>query len=358
MQTQYGGKVSKVLYIENIYRSILRELTPEESKHAEFGVYQIDEFIKNKFDCMGDNLSLHLKIRENRKQKVVDILNKLSYGRIVWDNTYRMVYEIKKGKNYIICDYVVNSHITIPRSFLKHFGRKDSSRAKVVDYIDVNTKQIKSKKVKEYGAKYGYYSKPVEDFLSKNFESKMGSISKEIMCLINKEKSVMLITPEMELDIKNFFSITLCRNPKSLKVFNEESLSSKLLGEVSHNKMIELISKTKLLNVFEKLRFNIMINKTDRDFVINDTMISRTTVDTNNTILIMPINKRVCLALLEEDYFKEYMKNGEFHYMNVAYENTVDAINRKIYRFAKYYNENVIGSKNELELLLCKEENI
>ena len=68
MQTQYGGKVSKMLYIENIYRSILRELTPEESKHAEFGVYQIDEFIKNKFDCMGDNLSLHLKIRENRKQ--------------------------------------------------------------------------------------------------------------------------------------------------------------------------------------------------------------------------------------------------------------------------------------------------
>ena len=44
-----------MLYIENIYRSILRELTPEESKHAEFGVYQIDEFIKNKFDCMGDN---------------------------------------------------------------------------------------------------------------------------------------------------------------------------------------------------------------------------------------------------------------------------------------------------------------
>ena len=39
-------------YIENIYKSILKELNQEESNHAEFGVYQSNSFIKNNvFSC-------------------------------------------------------------------------------------------------------------------------------------------------------------------------------------------------------------------------------------------------------------------------------------------------------------------
>lgn len=345
-------------YIENIYKSILKELNQEESSYAEFGVYQSNSFIKNMVDNTKDNLSLNLKIKENRKQSVVDVLNRLSKGHIVEENKYKIVYEIKKEKNYVICDYVVNSHVTIPRSFLKHFGRKDSSGAKVVDYIDIDTKQIKSKKVKEYGAKYAYYDKEIEDFLSENFESKFGEVKTLIYDLIKEKELSIELTEEIKSVIYGFFLITLYRNPKSLKFVNEESLASKLLGGIDHNEMLKLVRTIKHENFFEKFKINIMINKTNRDFIINDTMISRISVEKSNPIIIIPINKKECLALLEKNYSRRYYINGEFYYMNPVDENAIEDINKQIYMFAKYYNENVIGSKNELEILLNKEDSL
>lgn len=343
-------------YIENIYKSILKELNQEESNHAEFGVYQSNSFIKNMVDNTKDNLSLNLKIKENRRQSVIDVLNKLSKGHIVAENKYKIVYEIKKEKNYIICDYVVNSHVTVPQSFLKHFGRRDDTGAMVVDYIDINTKQIKSKKVKDYGAEYAYYDIETEEFLSKNFETRIANINKEIDKFRNKKITNIKLTEKIKSDIYNFFLITLYRNPKSLKIVNEESLASKLLGGIDHNEMLRLVLTIKYENFFKKFEINIIINKTNRDFVTIDTMILQITIDKDNKTIIIPINKKECLALLEADHFKLYFKNGEFHYMNVENENTVETINKEIYAFARYYDENVIGSKKELEMLLNQEE--
>lgn len=345
-------------YIKDIYKSILKELNQEESSHAEFGVYQSNNFIKNTVGNTEYNSSLNLKIKENRKQSVVDVLNKLSKGHIVEENKYKMVYEIKKGKNYVICDYVVNSHVTIPQSFLKHFGRKDDTGAMVVDYIDIKTKKIKSKKVKDYGAEYAYYDRETEEFLSKNFETRIANINKEIDKFRNGKITNIKLTEKIKSDIYNFFLITLYRNPKSLKIFNEESLSSKLLGGIDHNEMLKLIRKIKYENFFKKFKINIIINKTNRDFIINDTMISRISVEKSNPIIIIPINKKECLALLEKNYSRRYYINGEFYYMNPVDENAIEDMNKQIYMFAKYYNENVIGSKDELEILLNKEDSL
>ena len=57
----------------------------------------------------------------------------------------------------------------------------------VVDYIDIKTKQIKSKKVKNYGAEYAYYDRETEEFLSKNFETRIANINKEIDKFRNKK---------------------------------------------------------------------------------------------------------------------------------------------------------------------------
>ena len=41
--------------------------------------------------------------------------------------------------------------------------------------------------------------------------------------------------------------------------------------------------------------------------------------------------------------------------MNIENEEDVEMISRYIYRFSKKNNENIIGTKNELEILLKKE---
>lgn len=97
-----------------------------------------------------------------------------------------MILEINRDKNYIILEYVVNSHIIIPNSILEHFGYKSREGIKI-DYLDMNDKIIKSEKTKKYKTEYGYYSKFVEDILNNDFETKIAMVTKEIHDFRNKK---------------------------------------------------------------------------------------------------------------------------------------------------------------------------
>ena len=126
------------------------------------------------------------------------------------------------------------------------------------------------------------------------------------------------------------------------------------MGGYSHNQLLEDIFMNQYTHVYKGLKVNFIINKTNRDFIINDTMISWISCDKGNEIIIMPLNKKVCVALLQEEYYKKYIVNGKLYYMNIEDEKEVEMVNRYIYRFAKDNNENVIGTKSELETLQRK----
>lgn len=127
---------------------------------------------------------------------------------------------------------------------------------------------------------------------------------------------------------------------------------SSIIRDYTHDQLMDFIFNNNFPHIYEGLKFNIIINKTDRDFIINDTMISSIQCDNGNEIIIMPINKKECLALLQEEYYKKYYVNGNLYFMNIEDEKEVEKINRNIYRFAKNNQENVIGTKEELETIL------
>ena len=221
-----------------------------------------------------------------------------------------------------------------------------------INYIDTRDMCIKSEKTRKYKVKYGYYSKFIEDKLNKNFETKISAINKEINNFRYKKNKEILLTKEKIEAIYSFFDITTYRNIKFLNKINEKSLSSLLMGKFTHDQLMKFIFDNNFLHIYDDLKVNIIINKTKREFIINDTMISSISCDMGNEIIIMPINKKECLALLPEKYYKKYFINGRLYYMSIDDENEVEMINKYIYRFAKRNNENVIGSKNELETLL------
>lgn len=81
-------------------------------------------------------------------------------------------------------------------------------------------------------------------------------------------------------------------------------------------------------------------------------MISEVSFDGRNKVTILPISKEICLGLIVEQYHnKNYFENGEFYYMDID-ESKVEDINKEIYKLAQKNNENIIGSKRELEFLL------
>ena len=227
--------------IEKLYEKMKEELNENERENSGLYIYTPNGFVECKTYYNKDTLSIRIKIKENRRSSILQILEKLNLNyKIINDNKYYVVIDINKNRNYIILDYVVNSHITIPNSFLEHFGYRTNEGIKV-NYIDINNKKIKSQKTKKYKAEYGYYSKLIEDILNNNFETKMAMITKEINDFRNRKNLEVLFTKEKIEDIYSFFDVTTYRNTKILKQVNEESIASKIMGDMTHDQFMSFI---------------------------------------------------------------------------------------------------------------------
>lgn len=340
--------------MNKLYEIIISKLNKEEQNTCEYLVYENDEFLPYNKKQKKDNLCLNVKLKINRFNDFTSILDTLNIEyKVTNDNEYYKILELNEKKNYIVIDYVVNSHIVIPQTILKGFGYRKADGDKI-DYIDNNDNQIKSDKVKNYGTVYGYYPKIIEDKLSQKFEDGLGRIKKEFY-EFSKEKIKIINLPDKKI-IMDFFDITSYRNPKALEEFNKNSLTSLIVGGYTHDFLISVIISGNFPNIYKDLEVNFIINKTDADFIINDTMISTISIDNGNPAVILPITPKVCIALLEKDYYKKYMKDEYLYYMKIDNPSEVEEINKKIYKFALANQENVIGNKLELSKLLDEEK--
>ena len=338
--------------VEEIYEQILKNINEEEKKHSTYLLYKNNNFFEYKSYCNKKNLCLSIKIKDNRKAYFIQLFDSLSINhKIINDDKYRTVFELNSKSNYIILDYVVNSHIIIPNSFLEHFGYK-TENGMMINYIDINDFKIKTEKTKEYGIEYGYYSKYTEEILRNRFESRIGEITKEIEMFKNNKINSIKMNSSKTNDILDFFDITTYRNQNTLKQFNEsQTVSRILLGNITHNQLLGFVIKD-LPHLYKDLKVNFIINTTNRDFIINDTMISLITLNQKEKITILPFNKKCCLALMEENYYANFYNNGGLHPMGINNESDVELINKHIFERAKRNNENVIGTREELEILL------
>ena len=176
---------------------------------------------KNLNNTIINNELLIIKIKERRKNEIIlQLRNIIPTYQIIEENKYWT--KIKINNNYIILEYVVNSHILIPSSFLEKFGYKELG-VKKIDYIDINSKTIKSEKINKYNVKYGYYNKKVEGMLNE-IRSKLKRWVKKKGMLEIKEDEIKTIV--------NFFLITWFRNPKRIEEYNEYSLTSEIVGRI------------------------------------------------------------------------------------------------------------------------------
>ena len=195
---------------------------------------KISKFLneEEKNDCNNtiiNNELLIIRIKERRKNEIIlQLRNIIPTYQIIEENKYWT--KIKINNNYIILEYVVDSHILIPSSFLEKFGYKELG-VKKIDYIDINSKTIKSEKINKYNVKYGYYNKKVEEMLNEKFEKNIGEIRSKLKRWM-KKKGMLEIKEEEIKTIVNFYLITWLRNPKRIEEYNEYSLTSEIVGRI------------------------------------------------------------------------------------------------------------------------------
>lgn len=190
----------------------------------------LNEEEKNDFNnTIINNELLIIRIKERRKNEIIlQLRNIIPTHQIIEKNKYWT--KIKINNNYIILEYVVDSHIIIPSSFLEKFGYKELD-GKKIDYIDIKSKTIKSEKINKYNVKYGYYNKKIEEMLNEKFEKNIGEIRSKLKRWV-KKKGMLEIKEDEIKTIVNFFLITWFRNPKRIEEYNEYSLTSEIVGRI------------------------------------------------------------------------------------------------------------------------------
>ena len=233
--------------VKTIYLNIIDKLNKEEKNHVQYLIKNQNSLYAYNVGDSENFLCLNIQIKDKRKDDFYNILDGLNLKyKVIGENKYFAIIEINENLNYIYLEFVVNSHVIIPCSFLKHFSIKDSDDCKIVYYIDMKTLKIEKEKIKKYGTQYGYYSKQIEEYLSDFFEAKIGKITAILKDFTTKKIKNFEFSQENLNTIYDFFNITLIRNPKFLRGVNDRSICSKIFGGLNHNDLIYFSQKKRL----------------------------------------------------------------------------------------------------------------
>lgn len=330
--------------IKDIYKLVIDICSEQEKETYQFLSYENGDYVSK--DVILDNkLCLNLRIKNNRMIYFLDYLNEndINYT-IKYVDKYCQIIKIFNDDNYIIFDYVVNSHVIIPKSILKHFGKK-TENGWFVSYYSFSDKKILFSNIKKYGTEYGYYDMKIEERISKEYEQKFDSVTAEIAKFVRGGNQTISLNKEL---IHSFLDITVYRRPDFTVNVNKRSNY-----EINHNQILDLVTSIKIPHVFYDLEINIIMNKTSKSFLVSKSL--NTTISVSgNEMIIFPVNPKFCIVLMEKEYYKQWKLNNYLYYMLVDDEKEVDKINKSVFSQAMEDSEDVIGDEYILEEIIQK----
>ena len=326
-------------------QNIIKKLDENEYK-CKYGT-----LIKNQFfimpDCIIKNC-IKIQIKENHFEK---FKNKLKEINIKFDekikNNYYVIFELEKQK-YIYIEFVVNSHVLVPKCLLNDFVSEDTH----LYYIDTNKNKIIKSSKRSYNTIFGYYTKYFEDYLSQNYENKIGKIKKKIEQLEFEKKEQIQFVGLFE-DVKSLLNMSFFRNPRFIKEINEESLSSKLTNGGYKSEDVAMFYNQFGTNILENYKIYLLSNRTSEGLVLSQEIFSNILIHEANQSMILPLHPKYALLLVPKEYYESRItKYGDDSYMIINNIDMLHKINNYIYEQCTKYKIDVIGNKEDLEKIL------
>ena len=259
------------------------------------------------------------------------------------------IYKVNKN-NFLIIEFVVKSHIQLPKVILKDFVSTD----KKLYYLDPISNEIKSSSVAVFNRRLGHYKLEFEEYLSKEYENITGKIKKILIDFLEKGIKQIDLTIYSK-NMKELFSIAVYRNPNFVEMVNQKTVFSKIFYNGFTTETIILASKDMgKFDMFPEEKIFICFNKTKKGFITCKANFAEISIDNGNRACIMPLSPKIALMLVPHNYYEKVInENGMGAYMIVNEEKDILVINKLIYRYAKTLkDESVIGIKRDLEELL------
>lgn len=245
-----------------------------------------------------------------------------------------------------------NSHIQITQGILRGFSHKTSEGNKVF-YLDLNDFKIKEEKIRILGSKEFYYNEQNERYLSV-IEKNFGEATAKIKMFGKGTKEKITLDQSDCKNIKRFFNYTFVRSEKNLDEVNRYSVASKILGNMKHDELIELVkSDEKSLSYFKDFKINVIINKTSKEFItLRSVYYLLKKHEYNREMYIMPLNGKVAIAMIHNDDYHKYENKEGVFYLSINDENSVQKMNEIALRYEQKQNDEfIVGNMNELKRL-------
>lgn len=290
--------------------------------------------------------AVKVQIKKEYERNILKIFVPLLLKEI-YRSKYEIVYSI--GENYYLyLEFVVSSHVIVPELILKDFCSNDTK----LYYIDTEKVQIKCGSARKFNTKFGYYSLRFEEYLSDNYETKIGKLKKQV------EKFVFKKEPKVQFvglfnDIKDFLNMSFFRNPRFIEQVNKESLSSKLIYKGYNSESVALFYHQFGTNVMEGMSVYLVENRTSEGFLLSDELFSNIYIKEDVHGMIFPLHPKYGFIIVPNEYYESQNKiYTDESYMVVQDLDTLHRINKRIFDDCKKIGANVIGKKEDLENIL------
>ena len=161
----------------------------------------------------------------------------------------------------------VDSHIQLPRFILNYFKRPNGQ----VCYLSLNDFRLHSCGPKKLGTQKGYFSKEMEQYLSRQIEHPSSKLVAEVTAFVEQEKESITLPADVENVCKRYVSAAAYRSEKAYSNFMEGSLTAGLFDAQTNHDDLVLFSTQHNGGIFlglEKARMMVLVNRTERLFVV------------------------------------------------------------------------------------------
>jgi len=250
-----------------------------------------------------------------------------------------------------------NSHIQLAKGHMRPFSNKETSE--FVYRLDIKSNSIDKVDIKILDTSMGFYSDVVETAMNDQYENQFFSIRKRLVEFFEKKRERLFLDDNDRKTIIRFINLAILRSEKSLRIVNETSITTKILGNLTNNDLVRArLSGILKENAFDEYAILIIKNNTEKNFVLPSnsyyfvTNLYKSFIVAEFLILI-PLTPKIAILLLPFKNNHKFLSEQKDMYMIIDKVDDIAILNKYALQTELEYDKKFIISKtkNELEVL-------
>lgn len=246
----------------------------------------------------------------------------------------------------------MDSHIQLPNGVLKHFRSNELEASGRVIYLDLNDGSIHLSGSKRLGTETGYYSKEIESYLNKEIETPFTSLAAKVRSFAENDLDALVLDVTVEETFKRYIVAAMARSKLALDSLLSSSKTAQHVSmQENHDDLVFISTRSNngIIPLLETHKMLVLINKTDRQFVVPRNCFY--TIQSNGcSCIVAPISPICALELVPENFTGNSIDGEECRLGYIDDPNIISEMNKQALRYEYSFNQTFVASASHFEL--------